>query len=252
MCSDLRTQHSMARSLRHLLEGAQMTRTLRMAVVAVASLVAVSSIAQDRNSWRTADDIREGSRGSIVGTVADVDEGRGYGEVIPEGARGGEVRVVTDSLSTIYNGFGGIINGRSEIYVGSKGFGNVRAGDRLEARGTGRGTGTVFAEAVSLVGRNAPASQVGVGETRAPGNISTGSSGTRSSTAERTGRIDGTVRTVNGDDNRFVIETDHREMLTIRGSGTTPVHYQGGTYRIRDLQQGDRIRVDADASAGSY
>jgi hypothetical protein len=222
-----------------------------MAVVAVVSLVAVSSMGQDRNSWRTADDVREGSRGSIVGTVADVDEGTGQIQLVPDDATSAEVTVVTDSLSTIYNGFGGVINGRAEIYVGSKGFSNVRSGDRLEVRGTGRGIGTVFAESVSLAGRAVPAGQVGVGETRSPGNISTGSSPTRSTAAERPGRIDGTVRTVNGDDNRLVIETDHREMLTIRASGTTPVHYRGNTYRIRDLQQGDRIRVDADTSYGS-
>jgi hypothetical protein len=229
-----------------------MTRSLRMAMVAVASIAAVSPLfGQDRSSWRTADDIREGSRGSIVGTVDDVDDGSGQIQLVPDDATSAQVTVVTDSLSTIYNGFGGVINGRTEIFIGSKGFSNVRTGDRLEVRGTGRGTGTVFAEAVSLIGRSIPADQVGVGETRSPGNISTGSSGTRSTVTERPGRIDGTVRTVNGDDNRFVIETDRREMLTIRGSGTTPVHYRGGTYRIRDLEQGDRIRVDADTSAGT-
>ena len=45
---------------------------------------------------------------------------------------------MSDSVSTQYNGFGGVINGSPEIFTGSQGLANVRTGDRVEVRGVGQ------------------------------------------------------------------------------------------------------------------
>lgn len=229
-----------------------MTRILRTApLFALVSLLTLSSYGQDRGVWRTANDVREGSRGSIVGTVADTNDARNEIQLTPDDASS-TVTVLGDTVATSYTGFGGVINGKPEIFNGSRGFSNVRVGDRIEVRGSGRGTGSIVAEQISLLGRSIPASQVGVGDTRSTGNISTPTTvPSGSSTTARTTRIDGIVRQVNGAENRVVVETDRREMLTVRGSSTTPVYYRNQPYRIRDLETGDRIRVDADTSGGA-
>jgi hypothetical protein len=229
-----------------------MTRILRNGpLFALVSLLAVSSYGQDRSVWRTAGDVHEGSRGSIVGTVSDTNEASNEIDLTPDDASS-SIAVLGDTVSTVYTGFGGMINGKAEIFSGSRGFANVRVGDRIEVRGSGRGTGTIIAEQVSLLGRSVAASQVGVGDTRSPGNISTPTTiPSNSSTTNRTSRIDGIVRQVNGADNRVVVETDRRQMLTVRGSSTTPVYYRNQPYRIRDLETGDRIRIDADTTGGT-
>jgi hypothetical protein len=228
-----------------------MTRILRNApLFALVSLLTVSSYGQDRGVWRTAGDVREGSRGSMVGTVADTNEASNEIELTPDDASS-SVTVLGDTVSTVYTGFGGVISGKTEIFNGSRGFSNVRVGDRIEVRGSGRGTGSIVAEQISLLGRSVPASQVGVGETRAPGNISTPTTIPGNASTNRTSRIDGIVRQVNGGENRVVVETDRREMITVRGSSTTPVYYRNQTHRIRDLETGDRIRIDADTSGGT-
>lgn len=229
-----------------------MTRTLRIApLFALVSLLTLSSQGQDRSVWQTANDVREGSRGRIVGTVADTNEANNEIQLTPDDASS-TVIVLGDTVSTVYTGFGGVINGKPEIFSGSRGFSNVRTGDRIEVRGTGRGTGSIIAEQISLLGRSVPASPVGVGDTRSPGNISTPTTvATGAGASSRTTRIDGIVRQVNGADNRVVVETDRREMITVRGSSTTPVYYRNQPYRIRDLETGDRIRIDADTAGGT-
>ena len=228
-----------------------MSRILRIApLFALVSLLSLSASAQE-GGWQTSNDVREGSRGSMVGTVADTNEGRNEIQLTPDDASA-PVTVIGDTVSTVYTGFGGVINGKPEIFSGSRGFSNVRVGDRIEVRGTGRGTGAIVAEQISLLGRSIAADPVGVGDTRSPGNISTPTTvATGSGTTSRTTRIDGIVRQVNGADNRVVVETDRREMLTVRGSSTTPVYYRNQPYRIRDLETGDRIRIDADVSGGT-
>jgi hypothetical protein len=52
------------------------------------------------------------------------------------------------------------------------------------------------------------------------------------------------VRQVSPADSRLVIENDDHERLTIIGTPTTPVYYQRETYRIENLEVGDRIRVE--------
>ncbi|HUJ14172.1 MAG TPA: hypothetical protein VL284_10335 [Thermoanaerobaculia bacterium] len=188
----------------------------------------------------------EGVRGTIVGTVSDLEPGRNQFQLTPDDDRGGAVTVETDAVSTQYNGFGGTINGAPEIFVGSTGYSNIRTGDRVEVLGTGRSTGVVGADYVTLLGRPVPASQTGVGQTRTPQNISppTASGTTPAGPTPQTyGPVEGVVRQVNASDGRVVIETDRREMITIRASNSTPVYYRNNVYRVGNLEPGDRIRI---------
>jgi hypothetical protein len=57
-------------------------------------------------------------------------------------------------------------------------------------------------------------------------------------------RYEGIVRQVSPADSRLVIENDDHERLTIIGTPTTPVYYQRETYRIENIEVGDRIRVE--------
>lgn len=219
------------------------------AFCAIALAIAVSSFAQDRSLWRTAPDIREGNRGSIVGTVAATNDARGELQLDPDDDRSSRVSVLTDSLTTQYNGFGGVINGQPEIFTGSAGFANVRSGDRIEVRGIGRGTGILMADFVTLLGRSVAAPQTGVGQTRSPSQgVSTPSAST-TATADRVGPVEGTVQQVNATDGRIVIVTDRREVLNVRVSNATPVYYRGDAYRVANLEVGDRIRVEPDSSS---
>ena len=63
-------------------------------------LIAVSAFGQSSSQWRTSADVREGSRGSVVGTVTDVDEGRRQFTVRPDGDQYGQVTVLADAVST--------------------------------------------------------------------------------------------------------------------------------------------------------
>jgi hypothetical protein len=227
-----------------------MHRNLRIsAILALVLAAAVSTFGQERTTWRTAADIHEGARGVISGVVLDANDARNELTLDPADERSGNVRVVTDAVTTQYNGFGGVINGQPEIFIGSKGFPNVRIGDRIEVRGVGTGTpGTVAASYVTLLGRSVSASQVGVGQTRSPNTVSTPTPIPSGSTsADRTGRVEGVVQQVNAADNRVVIATDARQILTVRTSRTTPVYYQGDAYTVRDLEVGDRIRIEPDS-----
>lgn len=213
---------------------------------AVFALIAVSAMGQERSSWRTAGDIREGTRGTIIVTVVDVDEARRQLQVVADEDRYQQITVVTDAVSTQYNGFGGVINDAPEIFVGSTGFANVRVGDRIEIRGTGRSNARIAAEALTLRGRATEVPQTGVGQTRPPTSVSTP---TATSTADVSGGYAaGTIRTINVNEGRIVIETSgpYRRMITIRASRGTPVYYRGEIYRIENLEVGDEIRAEAD------
>jgi hypothetical protein len=212
--------------------------------------IGVSAFGQDRYQWKSASDIREGGRGSITGTVSDVNEARNSLTLDPDDLSGGSVLVMTDAVTTQFNGFGGVINGKPEIFVGSAGFPNVRLGDRIEARGVAQTNGAIQAELITLRGRAVPAPQTGVGQTRSPSSVSTPSVST-TVTADRLGRVEGVVRQVNANNNTVVIETDRREMITVRGSASTPVYYQNSVYHINNLEAGDRIRVEPDTLNGS-
>src|SRR3954464_5350923 len=110
------------------------------AIFAFAALTAVAAFRQDRTFWGASGDVQEGGRGSIVGTVADTQNGRNRMIVTPDNALSDQVTIDTDSVSTQYNGFGGTINGAPEIFVGATGFNEVRVGDRIEIRGVAIGS----------------------------------------------------------------------------------------------------------------
>jgi hypothetical protein len=217
----------------------------KAAIFAFSLLVGVSAFGQSGTQWRTSADVREGVRGSMVGTVSDISEGQSTFRLTPDDG-GGQANVIADAVSTQYNGFGGTINGSPEIFVGSTGFSNLRLGDRVEVRGVGRNTGIIGADYITLLGRPVPADQTGVGQTRTPQTISppTASGTTPSSTPQTYGRVEGIVRQVNATEGRVVIETDRRDMITIRGTNSTPVYYRNNVYRISNLEPGDRIRVE--------
>jgi hypothetical protein len=216
------------------------------AVFAVFALTAVSSQAQYSGGWRTASDVQQGVRGTVTGTVVDVEEGRNRLQLEADGDRYDRVTVEGDTVTTTYRGFGGMINGKPEIFTGSQGFSNVRTGDRLEVRGIGRGTGVVAADQVTLLGRSVDAPQVGVGTTRDPGSVSTSPT---QSTSPRYGRVDGVVRQVNASAGTIVVETARREILTIRAASGTPIYYRNEVYQLASLEAGDQIRVEVDESA---
>lgn len=209
-------------------------------IVSVFLLVAVSAFGQS-------------ARGT-VGTVTAIDAARGRFTLTPDDDRYNSITVETDAVSTQYNGFGGTINDAPEIFVGSTGFANVRAGDRVEVRGTSRAYGIIAAHSVTLLGRPVPASQTGVGQTRPPTSISppTANRSTAPAPPERPARIEGIVRQVNATDGRVVIETDQRQMITVRATNSTPVYYKNNVYRVSNLEAGDRIRVEPEVGrAGS-
>jgi len=221
------------------------------AIFAFAALTAVAAFGQDRTVWRTSGDVQEGGRGTIVGTVADTQNGRGRMVLTPDSALSDQVTIDTDSVSTQYNGFGGTINGAPEIFVGSTGFNEIRVGDRVEVRGVAIGSSTIRAERVTLLGRAVPAPQTGVGQTRTPTSISTptASGTTPSSAPDRIGRVEGVLQQVNPEEGRLVVVTDRREVLTVRTPQGTPVRYRGDTYRVSNLEVGDRIRVEPEGGA---
>ena len=222
----------------------------KLSLFALALLVSMSSFAEDRSLWKTSSDVREGVVGSAVGTVTDIQSGNRF-VIAPDDDKYTTILVDTDAMSTRWNGFGGTINGSPEIFVGSAGFPNLRTADRVEVRGVGRGVGNVRADTVTLLGRPVEAPQTGIGQTRDPGNISTptASSTTPSTAPERIGRVDGIVRSVNAAEGRVVIETDNRALMTVRATTSTPVRYRGDTYRIANLEEGDRIRIEPESGS---
>ncbi len=212
-----------------------MQKTLRIsALCALIALTALSTFAQTR---------------PMVGTVIDIDEGRGrlqieYDDDVTR------VTVESDSVSTTYYGFGTMIAGKPEIFTGSSGLSNVRLGDRVEIRGSERGNGIWKADRITLVGRNVEASTTGVGTTRNPSTSASTPVDDRAAATttprDSGGSVEGTIRSINEDEGRLVIVTNQRRMLTVRTFRSTPVVYRGTTYRITNLEVGDKIRVEAE------
>jgi hypothetical protein len=211
--------------------------------------VAVTAIGQESYQWRTASDVREGGRGRIVGTVTDVNEARNQFSLVPDDDSAGGVLISADAVSTQFNGFGGVINGKPEIFTGTQGFSNLRAGDRVEVRGLASTNAAVQADVITLRGRSIAAAPTGVGSTRPPGSISTPTQTTV--TADRLNRVEGIVRQVNQDNNSLVIETDQRQMITVRAAASTPVYYKNDVYHVSNLEVGDRVRVEPDTAAST-
>lgn len=210
-----------------------MRQTLRIsALCALLALAAVSTFAQT---------------GPTAGTVIDVDEGRGRLQIEFDDRT--RMTIETDAISTAYYGFGGVIAGKPEIFTGSAGLSNVRLGDRVEVRGSVRGQGVFKADRVTLLGRNVAAGSVGVGSTREPTSSSTPVDDRTTSTVtnETAGNVEGTIRTINEDEGRLVIQTPQRRMITVRTYRNTPVVYRGDSYQVSNLEVGDRIRVEAES-----
>jgi Domain of unknown function (DUF5666) len=212
-----------------------MVRTLRISVLCAAvALMALSTFAQNS---------------PLVGTVIDIDSGAGRLQIESDADKTSRVTIETDSIATTYHGFGTMIAGKPEVFTGSKGLSNVRLGDRVEVRGTTRAEGVVKAARVTLLGRAVAAGSVGVGQTRDPG---TGGMSTpmddranpQLGSAETI--VEGTIRQINANDGRLVIQTTQRRMMTVRTTRNTPVVYRGETYRVSNLEVGDVIRVEAD------
>ena len=218
-----------------------------ISVLTVSLILAVSAFGQSRTVYRTAADIREGSAGSISGTVVDVDAARRQLSLEPDENPAQRVTVLTDSVSTVYYGFGGVINDAPEIFKGSSGFANVRVGDRLDVRGNGRSNAVLMAEQMTLLGRPVEASQVGIGTTRTPTSVSTPTATQTTRSPVSGGFAEGTIRQINPSEGRIVIQTAERRMITVRATRTTPVYYRNEVYRIDNLEVGDRIRVEANA-----
>lgn len=220
----------------------------RAAVVFALALVAsVSASGQDRSTWRTSADVREGSVGSIVGTVTEIEAGRNQFRIRPDNDPYQLTTVISDSISTAYYGFGGVINGSPEIFRGTSGFSNVRVGDRVDIHGQGRAGASVAARQITLLGRSVEADTVGVGTTREATTVSTPTAGgtTPSARAQSgAGVTEGTVRQVNVNESRIVIQTPQRRMITINAARSTPVYFRGEIYRISNLEVGDVIRVE--------
>ena len=217
-----------------------MTRNARFPAFLIVALICTVPV------W--AQYVAEGVRGSLVGTVADVDEARSQIAVDPDDNRGPRITVLSDSVSTQFNGFGGVINGQPEIFIGSQGLSNVRTGDRIEIRGTGQANNSIRADVVTLLGRPTAAPQTGVGGTRSPATSVSTPTATTTSQSNRVAPLQGTIQQVDANEGRLVIVTDRREVMTVRVSSATPVSYHGDSYRVSNLEIGDHIRVTPDPS----
>jgi hypothetical protein len=195
------------------------TSTLLIALLCC--LVALPLAAQSRPTWSSAVDIGPGIQGSINGSVVGMEAARASIVILPDDdATQRTVVVRTDTLVTRYHGFGA---GPAEIFTGNAGFNQIRMGDRLQARGVGRGDATIDATDVVLVGRSVPDAG-------------------RETTL---GGLTGVVRSRSGR-NSFTIDTGDSRSVIIFGSDSTPVRYRGGTYRISNIEIGDEVRVEVD------
>lgn len=202
----------------------------KVAVFAVVLMTgSLSAFGQSRVSWSTANDVRQGVRGSIIGSVTAVDSVRSRIEVVADNDRASEViRVNADPVSSRYIGFGTTSATQNTVYTGANGFTRVRVGDRVDVRGIGATDSMINAEEVVLLGRSL-------------------SSGTGTNTSRTS--ISGTVRQITPSTSRLLLETDNREMLTIFGTSSTPVYFEGTTYKIANIEVGDRVRVEIDSES---
>lgn len=217
-----------------------MRRPLHFSVLyAILALCAVSTFAQSGSS--------SGTPNAYAGTVIDIENGRGRLQIESDDDRYLRTTIETDAISTQYFGFGTMIAGKPEIFTGSSGFSNIRLGDRVNVRGVPRGDGIIRADTITLLGRQVAAGTVGVGQTRSPNSVSTQTDDRVTGTTPPTANVaEGTVRQINLDEGRVVVQTPQRRMITINTYRNTPVFFRGEQYRINNLEIGDRIRVEVD------
>ena len=205
------------------------SRYLRTSLFLTLFLTVVAS-GQERTQWRTAADITSGRSGVMVGALESMDEYRLTFVLRPDERSSDVVRVTTDSASTSFRGFGDGTAG--DVVKGTRGFTRMKRGDRLQVTGIGADRARIAASEVRLLGRSS---------SPATPPASTTTTTTR---VEDLDTVSGTVRSVNGSENRIVIETSSRRLYTVRGTDDTPVMYRGTTYRIRNLEVGDEVSVD--------
>jgi hypothetical protein len=183
----------------------------------------------------------------MVGTVIDLDESRNRLQIQMDDAQRSVMTIDADSVTTTYHGFGTVINDKPEVFVGARGFSNLREGDRIEVRGPLRDGGVYSAQRVTLLGRAVPAAPTGVGQSRDPQRDASTPTGPRSGTYDRSGgMVEGTIRQINERDGRLVVETTTRRMISVSTRRNTPVYYRGQQYQVTNLEIGDRVRIDAD------
>jgi hypothetical protein len=202
-------------------------RRLSSFFVALTLIASVAAQGQTRTTWSTPRDIRVGAMGELRGTITAIDAGRSTATVRFDNSES-TVRVVTDVTATAYRGFGA--GGTSDVARGREAFGRLRVGDRVQVRAVADSSTSIAASEILLLGR------------------STTGSTPSATTPANTQRVEGTVRSIRAGENQFVIETTDRRILTVKGTATTPVYYQGGTYRIGNIEAGDRVRVEVDST----
>src|SRR5688572_28937339 len=113
--------------------------SVKFSILAIALMAgSLSAFGQSRVSWSTANDIRQGVRGSIIGSVTAVDSVRSRIEIVSDNDRASQIiRVNADPVSSRYIGFGTTSATQNTVYSGTNGFTRVRVGDRLDVRGIG-------------------------------------------------------------------------------------------------------------------
>jgi hypothetical protein len=119
-------------------------------------------------------------------------------------------------------------------------------GDRVSVRGSSRASGIVQADVVTLLGRQVAANPTGVGQTRSQTSVSTPTEVRAGAAASATANIEGTIRQINTNEGRIVIQTAQRRMMTVRTARSTPVIYRNQSYQVSNLEIGDSIRVEID------
>lgn len=186
------------------------------------TLIASSLPAQVRDTWSGSGDIRTGARGTAVGTITQLDSSRNRVTVRLDTTRSDSNVTIESDTATRYLGF----EGAGKVSTGSTGFSRLRMGDRLEIRGAGTATRAIDADEIVLLGRSSQS------------NTGPGSSGDI---------VEGTIRSVRASDNTFVVETSRREIYEVRARANTPVYFEGRTFTIANLEQGDRVRVTVES-----
>lgn len=187
--------------------------SIRFAVITC--LIALPALAQE--SWYTPTEIDAGEAGYTTMVVDRVDAtGRTISGSFADSDHALTTRI---SSGTAFRGFADDVAG---ALMGFGGLAYVQVGDRVRVAGRGVSAGVIEAADIRLVGR------VVTTETRAPAQPAV---------------LDGTIVSVNRDENRFVIRTADRNLWTIAGAGDTPVVYQGRNFSIGNLEVGDGVRV---------
>ncbi|MDQ3281136.1 MAG: DUF5666 domain-containing protein [Acidobacteriota bacterium] len=181
----------------------------------------------------------------MTGTVTDIQESRNRLVLQTDDAAQTTYTIEADTVSTTYHGFGTVIAGKAEVFVGAQGFSNVRLGDRLEVRGPMRSAGLYGAQRVTLLGRAVAAAPVGVGQTRDPQVHTSTPTDARTTTATG-GFVEGTIRQINDREGRLVVQTTAGRMVSVRTLRNTPVYFRGERYQVANLEVGDRVRIQAD------